>query len=92
MTLFEWFKTLWPIVALMAAFGVRMEVGQALNKQRLREIDKDILQAERANEKAIEGVHARLSVAPRSAPPRLSHPEAHPGGALKNHHCHIPLV
>jgi hypothetical protein len=61
MTLFEWFKTLWPIVALMAAFGVRMEVGQALNKQRLREIDKDILQAERANEKAIEGVHARVS-------------------------------
>ncbi len=61
MTILDWFKTLWPVAVVLAAFGVRMEVGQALNKQRLRSIEKDIENAERATEKAIEGVHARLS-------------------------------
>ncbi|MDX8355280.1 hypothetical protein [Cognatiyoonia sp. IB215182] len=61
MTVIEWFKALWPVAAVLTAFGVRMEVGQALNRQRLRAIEKDIENAERANEKAIEGLHARLS-------------------------------
>lgn len=61
MTILDWFKTLWPVAVVLAAFGVRMEVGQALNKQRLRSIEKDIEHSERASEKAIEGVHARLS-------------------------------
>lgn len=61
MTIIEWFKALWPVAMVLAAFGVRMEVGQALNKQRLRSIEKDIADAERATERAIEGVHARLS-------------------------------
>lgn len=61
MIIFEWFTTLRPVVVVVAAFGVRMELGQALNKQRLRSIEKDLENAERANEKAIEGVHARLS-------------------------------
>lgn len=61
MTVLDWFKTLWPVAVILAAFGVRMEVGQALNKQRLRAIDKDIENTERATEKAIHGVHARLS-------------------------------
>ncbi|MEP1637264.1 hypothetical protein [Ascidiaceihabitans sp.] len=61
MTIVDWFKTLWPIVAILGAFGIRMEVGQALNKQRLRSVEKDIDHADRKSEKAIEGVHARLS-------------------------------
>ncbi|PID95837.1 MAG: hypothetical protein CSA85_00275 [Alphaproteobacteria bacterium] len=61
MTIFEWLKMLWPIITAIAAFGVRMEVGIALSKQRFRLIEKDIEHAEHANEKDIEGVHARLS-------------------------------
>lgn len=61
MTILDWFKTLWPIAVILAAFGVRMEVGQALNKQRLRTIEKDIESTGRASEKAIDNVQARLA-------------------------------
>ena len=61
MTILDWFKTLWPIAVVLTAFGVRMEVGQALNKQRLRSIEKDIDHAKKSSEKVIEGVHARIS-------------------------------
>ncbi|AVO37408.2 hypothetical protein [Pukyongiella litopenaei] len=61
MTVIEWFKTLWPVAVVLAAFGIRLEVGQALGKQRHRQIEKDIQNAERANEKAVDGLHSRLS-------------------------------
>lgn len=61
MTLFEWFKTLWPVATALAVLGFRLEVGQALNKQRLKSMDKDIAAAKTAADKDIEGVHARLS-------------------------------
>lgn len=61
MTLFEWFKALWPVAVVLGALGVRLEVGQALNKQRLKSMDKDIAATKATSDKDIEGVHARLS-------------------------------
>jgi len=61
MTILDWFKTLWPVAVVIAAFGVRMEVGQALNKQRLRSIEKDV-EREKEDRKADKAsVHARVS-------------------------------
>ena len=42
MTPIEWIKTLWPVAAVLAAFGIRVEVGQALNKQAVKSLEKDI--------------------------------------------------
>lgn len=61
MTLLEWFKTLWPVAVLLGAFGLRLEVGQVLNKQRMKSMEKDIDTAKASTDKDIEGVHARLS-------------------------------
>jgi hypothetical protein len=61
MTIYDWFKALWPVAVIFAAFGIRLEVGQALNKQRLRSIEKEIEHGEKAAEKAVQGVHERLS-------------------------------
>jgi hypothetical protein len=56
----EWLKLLSPVAIALGLFGIRLEVGQALTKQRLREIEKDIVAAQASSEKGIEGVHARL--------------------------------
>jgi hypothetical protein len=61
MTLLDWIKTLWPAAVVLVTLAVRLEVGQALNKQRLRSIEKEIENAEKSAEKANEAVHARLS-------------------------------
>ena len=61
MTLLDWFKTLWPVAVVLAAFGVRMEVGQALNKQRLRSIEKDVEREKEDRKADIASVHARVS-------------------------------
>ena len=61
MTVLEWFKTLWPMAAVLAAFGVRMEVGHALSKQRMKAMEKDIADEHEHTEKRIAGVHERLS-------------------------------
>ena len=61
MTLLDWFKMLWPIAIVLAAFGVRMEVGQALNKHRLRSIEKDLEREKDDRKSGLDGVHARLS-------------------------------
>lgn len=61
MSVLEWFKALWPVAMVLAAFGVRLEVGQALNKQRMRSTEKDVAGLEKASEKAIEALHARIS-------------------------------
>lgn len=34
----DWIKTLWPVATVLAAFGVRVEVGQALNRAAIREL------------------------------------------------------
>ncbi len=60
MAVLEWIKVLWPLVAVMAAFGVRMEVGQALNRQRLRTIEKDIAREQNDRRAEIAGVHTRV--------------------------------
>ncbi|KPU83548.1 hypothetical protein JI58_08470 [Marinosulfonomonas sp. PRT-SC04] len=61
MTFFEWFKVLWPFAAMLGAFALRLEVGQVLNKQRMKSMEKDINNAKTATDKDIEGVHSRLS-------------------------------
>lgn len=61
MTMLEWFKILWPVAVLLGAFGIRLEVGQVLNKQRMKSMEKDIETAKTATDKDIEGVHSRLS-------------------------------
>lgn len=61
MTLIEWFKALWPVAAILAAFGIRIEVGQALNKQRLQSIEKDIENSDKAAERSVEQLNDRLS-------------------------------
>ena len=61
MTVLDWFKTLWPVALALAAFGIRVEVGQALNKQRLRSIERDIEREKEDRKSDLEGVHARMS-------------------------------
>ncbi len=50
MTAIDWLKTLWPVAVVLAAFGVRMEVGSALTKQRLRDLERQV-KAERQDRK-----------------------------------------
>lgn len=59
MTLIEWVKTLWPIGLVLGAFGIRMEVGQALNRQRLKTIEKDVAREREDRRGGIEGIHSR---------------------------------
>lgn len=61
MTILEWFKTLWPVAVLVGAFGLRLEIGQVLNKQRMKSMEKDINTVKSSTDKDIEGVHVRLS-------------------------------
>ena len=61
MNILEWISTLWPIAVVIVGIVIRIEVGLALNKQRLRSIEKDIEQSDHAREKAIDAVHARMS-------------------------------
>lgn len=61
MTFLEWFRVLWPFAAAIAAFALRLEVGQVLNKQRMKSMEKNIDNAKKATDKDIEGVNSRLS-------------------------------
>lgn len=61
MTLVEWFKLLWPVGVALVVFGVRLEVGQALNKYRWKTVEKDIERNNSEHEKDVEALHARIS-------------------------------
>jgi hypothetical protein len=51
MTFIEWLKTVWPIGVVLMGVGVRLEVAQALNRQKSRGLEKD-LDREREDRKA----------------------------------------
>ena len=61
MPVLDWFKALWPAVVLVAGVVLRIEVGQALNKQRLNTIEEDAAAQAKSVDKAVEAIHARLS-------------------------------
>ena len=54
MTLWDAIKDVWPIAAILGAFGLRVEVGQALNKQRLSQLEK-------VRESDANALHSRIS-------------------------------
>jgi len=85
MTLLDWFKTLWPVAVVLGALGVRLEVGQALNKQRLKTIERDIETAQRNGEKSVEAVHSRLSRHEDETGKRLSEIQADIKTLLSRH-------
>lgn len=60
MTLIEWVKTLWPIGLVLGAFGIRIEVGQALNRERLKAIEKDVERERQDRQGGIDAIHSRI--------------------------------
>ncbi|WP_171178685.1 hypothetical protein [Ruegeria sp. HKCCD8929] len=61
MTLVEWFKLLWPVGVTLVVFGVRLEVGQVLNKHRWKTVEKEIERNSAETEKDVNALHARIS-------------------------------
>ncbi|WP_133840676.1 hypothetical protein [Pelagimonas phthalicica] len=61
MSIMEWFKALWPVVAILVGFGIRLEVGQALNRQRNRAIEKDVEREAEARKDNVTDLHSRIS-------------------------------
>jgi hypothetical protein len=61
MTIAELIRLIWPVGVALFLYGIRVEVGQNLSRQRLKSIEEALARERQDRKETVASVHARLS-------------------------------